>query len=525
MNKAVIYARYSSNHQREESIEGQLRECMTYAKRNELTVIDTYIDRALTGKTDARPSFLQMISDSATKTFDYVIVYTLDRFSRNRYDSATYKAKLKKNGVKVLSAKENIADDPSGILLESLLEGMAEYYSAELAQKVKRGMKENALSCRWASGVVPFGYVVDKDKHLQLDPETAPIVKDIFVRYANGELLSTIAKDLNNKGIHTRANKKWSRSSFHRMLQAEVYIGTFVWSDVKIENAVPAIISRDLFANVQTMIKKHQLNPDKKGNNVKSERYVLTTKLICGECGGNMVGMSGTAKNGTKHYYYSCYQKRHKLAECKNAAVRRELIEESIVAYTLKLLKDEKLFAHIVNEAYAAYTKSQNNGEVELLEKQAKKLQTMIDNATAAIMNGLNSKAIITKLQDAELNLEEVTAKLDLAKLHSQHFTLTRQHIAFFLMNALHMEIDQAKHYIIDIMLNKAIVKKQKDGTYAVTVLYNYANSEAFPNKRDFTITECVRNMFDMVVQTQHFANSLKFYKYYFSATFVIPAA
>ena len=136
--KAVIYARYSSDNQREESIEGQLRECTAYCQKNEITVVRTYIDRALSAKTDNRPDFQRMIKDSAKGLFDVVLVWKLDRFARNRYDSARYKAQLKKYGVKVLSATENISEGPEGIILESLLEGMAEYYSAELAEKVIR---------------------------------------------------------------------------------------------------------------------------------------------------------------------------------------------------------------------------------------------------------------------------------------------------------------------------------------------------------------------------------------------------
>ena len=165
------------SNQREESIEGQIRECTDFAKRQDITIVGSYIDRALTGKTDARPQFQKMISDSGKQLFDIVIVYTLDRFARNRYDSATYKAKLKKNGVKVISAKENITDDPSGIILESVLEGMAEYYSVELAQKVLRGMTENALDCKWLSGIIPLGYKLDDDKHLIIDDHAAPIVR------------------------------------------------------------------------------------------------------------------------------------------------------------------------------------------------------------------------------------------------------------------------------------------------------------------------------------------------------------
>ena len=158
--KAVIYARYSSDNQREESIDGQLRECMEYATYNEMQVVDNYIDRALSAKTDNRPNFQRMIKDSAKGIFDVIIVWKLDRFARNRYDSAHYKNILKKNGVKVVSATESISQDASGILLESMLEGYAEYYSAELAEKVKRGMTENALKGLWNGGQVPFGYVV-----------------------------------------------------------------------------------------------------------------------------------------------------------------------------------------------------------------------------------------------------------------------------------------------------------------------------------------------------------------------------
>ena len=155
---AVIYARYSSDNQREESIDGQIRECMEYCSRNGMTVIKEYIDRALSAKTDQRPDFQRMIKDSAKGLFDVVVVWKLDRFARNRYDSAHYKAVLKKNGVRVISAKENIADGPEGIILESMLEGMAEYYSAELSEKVIRGHTENALKCKYNGGTPTFGF-------------------------------------------------------------------------------------------------------------------------------------------------------------------------------------------------------------------------------------------------------------------------------------------------------------------------------------------------------------------------------
>ena len=182
MKNAVIYARFSSHAQNEQSIEGQLAECHAFAERNGLQIRHEYIDRALTGTTDKRPEFLRMIEDSKRKGFQFVIVYQLDRFARNRYDSATYKAKLKKNGVRVLSAKENITDDASGILIEGVLESMAEYYSAELSQKVKRGIAITASKCKFFGGGIPLGYKVDEEKRFIINEETAPIVKQMFCR-------------------------------------------------------------------------------------------------------------------------------------------------------------------------------------------------------------------------------------------------------------------------------------------------------------------------------------------------------
>ena len=159
--RAVIYARYSSDNQTEASIEGQLRECMEFAEHAGIDVIKSYIDRALSAKSDNRPEFQQMIKDSYKHAFDCIIVWKLDRFSRNRYDSAHYKALLRKNGVKVVSAKESISEGSEGIILESVLEGYAEYYSVELAEKVTRGMMDNALKAMSNGGITPLGYYLD----------------------------------------------------------------------------------------------------------------------------------------------------------------------------------------------------------------------------------------------------------------------------------------------------------------------------------------------------------------------------
>ena len=210
---AVIYARYSSDNQREESIEGQLRECKEYADQNGITVVRTYIDRALSAKTDSRRQFQQMIHDSATHTFEAVLVWKLDRFSRNRYDSAHYKRILKNNRVHVVSVTEPISNTPEGIMLESLLEGMAEYYSAELAEKVSRGHKENALKAKFNGGPVPLGYRIDSEHHYQIDPTTAPVVQEAFQRYAAGESIRSIIESLNARGIRNSRGNRFTKNT------------------------------------------------------------------------------------------------------------------------------------------------------------------------------------------------------------------------------------------------------------------------------------------------------------------------
>lgn len=139
--KAVIYARYSTDKQNEQSIEGQIRECLEYAEHNAITVVGNYIDRAFSAKTDNRPEFQKMIKDSNKHCFDIIIVWKLDRFARNRYDSAHYKALLKKNGVKVVSAKENIAEGSEGILLESVLEVWRNIILPSLPKRSAAGRK------------------------------------------------------------------------------------------------------------------------------------------------------------------------------------------------------------------------------------------------------------------------------------------------------------------------------------------------------------------------------------------------
>lgn len=318
--KAVIYARYSSDNQREESIEGQIRECTAFAEKNGMTVLKHYIDRAYSAKTDDRPQFQQMIKDSDKHLFDVILVWNLDRFARNRYDSARYKNQLKKNGVKVVSATELISEGSEGVLLESILEGMAEYYSADLSEKVSRGLTENALKCKHNGGPAPTGYIIDADHFLQIDPIKAPFVLEAFQRYAEGATMTDIRDWLNEKGVTNSVGKPMNYNTVQLMLRNRRYIGEYSFRDIVIPDGIPAIVPQELFDRVQDKMEKNKKAPARH----KAENdYLLTTKLYCGYCGAYLCGESGTSHTREVHHYYKCVSVKKHRKICHKRRSRR----------------------------------------------------------------------------------------------------------------------------------------------------------------------------------------------------------
>ena len=181
MKKVVFYGRYSSNNQTEQSIEEQLHVCQKFAELNDMQIIAEYVDRAISGKTDERPAFQKMITDSRKKQFEGVLVYKLDRFARNSFHAAIYKQKLKENGVRIISAMENIPDAPEGRLLEGIIIAMNEIYSEDLSQKVSRGLAESFSKGYYMKKIPPFGYQII-DRKLVIDETTAPYAGEIFER-------------------------------------------------------------------------------------------------------------------------------------------------------------------------------------------------------------------------------------------------------------------------------------------------------------------------------------------------------
>ncbi len=402
--KAVIYARYSSDNQREESIEGQIRECNAYAEKQGLTVLSTYIDRAFSAKTDNCPEFQRMVKDSGKHLFDAIIVWKLDRFARNRYDSAHYKAILRKNGVKVLSATETIAEDSTGILLESLLEGYAEFYSAELSEKVIRGRTENALKCKWNGGCLPVGLKIDEDKHYAVDPLTAPLVLEAFQMYAAGSSVKGIAEELSSKGVNSRHNAPMNVNSITNMLRNRKYIGEYKYRDVVHENGIPAIVSVELFNQVQERLAKNKKAPAR--FKAREEMYLLTTKLFCGQCGAFMVGESGTSKTGTIHQYYKCASAKKKKG-CKKKSVKKAWVENWVMTEIVNMLLDDNMVERIVDAVMEL--QERENVALPVLQKQLDETNRGIENLLNAIQQGIltpSTKERLEALEEARKELE-----------------------------------------------------------------------------------------------------------------------
>lgn len=405
MTRGVIYARYSSDNQREESIEGQIRENTAYAEKHGIEIVGTYIDRAYSAKTDNRPEFQRMIKDSAKKGFEVVIVWKLDRFSRNRYDSAKYKAALKKNDVRVVSATESISDGAEGIILESVLEGMAEYYSADLAEKVTRGMTENALKCRFNGGTIPYGFCIDDEQHYQIDPVQAPLVLEMFRRYAGGETMSDIVEDLNARGIRTAKSNHFNKNSLTRIFSNRKYIGEYRYKDIIVPDAIPAIVTQELFDRVTARLGQNQHAP---GKAKAPDRYLLTTKLFCGLCKVMMVGDSANKPNGIIYRYYKCAAaKRH---ECDKKAVRKDWIEDKVLAFLVTLLHDEETLDRIADEIIALLDKG--NEMILALESQLKNVRSSIQNIMKAIEMGVVTRNTKVRLQELETEEDRLVAAI-----------------------------------------------------------------------------------------------------------------
>ncbi|MDD2418783.1 MAG: recombinase family protein [Oscillospiraceae bacterium] len=448
--KGIIYARYSSDNQREESIEGQLRECKEFAEKNGITILNSYIDRALSAKTDNRPEFQRMIKDSAKQLFDVVIVWKLDRFARNRYVSAQYKAILRRNSVKVVSATESISEDSTGILLESLLEGYAEFYSAELSEKVIRGLTENALKCKYNGGGLPVGYAIDSEQYFQLDPLTAPVVLETFKLYDKGATLTDIARWMNEKGIYSYRNKPMRTDCVLRLLKNRRYLGEYRYKDIVHPDGIPKIVPLDLFERVQERLAKNKKAPARQ--KAKGDLYLLTTKLFCGLCGAYMVGESGTSgTQGKLHTYYKCATAKNKKS-CKKKTVRKQWIEDIVVNATMDVIMDDAAVEYIAD--LIMELQRRENVDLPRFKEQLHETEKSIDNMLNAIQQGIFNKSTKDRLDKLEAIKSDLEVKIIQEEMHSP--LLKREHITFWVHRFRKLDITKVeqRQRLIDSFVN-----------------------------------------------------------------------
>ncbi len=453
MKTAYAYARFSSDNQREESIDAQLRAIRAFCEREQISIVHVYTDRALSGTTDKRPQFRKMIEDAAAGDVDYVIVHKLDRFARNRFDSAFYRRQLKTHGVRLISVLEHFDDSPESIILESVIEGWNEYYSANLSREVMKGMKETALQCKHTGGRPPLGYVVNPDKTYGIDPESAETVKTIFRMYAEGRSYTEILRALD--GCVTGSGAPFGKNSLSDILRNEKYTGTYIFNRssskspdgrrnshrskdhgdmIRVPGGMPRIISDETFAAVQLRLRSHSQNAAGSARTV----YLLSGKLICGMCGSVMSGAtSRCGRNKAPYSYYVCGH-RSRTGRCDMPRLSANVIEGIVLDALDQMLSvsDEDLayIYQLVSDSVPVesdYIKSLRIERDDVLRRQENLARLLSDNPSSVLLNELRileqrEKTLTVAIDSASAptlrpHLEEITAfcrqRLDVKKM------------------------------------------------------------------------------------------------------------
>ena len=458
MKTAVIYARYSSDAQTEQSIEGQLRVCNDFAEKNNYLVVDTYIDRALTGTNDNRNEFQKMLKDSAKQVWDVVIVYKLDRFSRNKYESVIHKKTLKDNGVRIVSAMENIPDTPEGTLMETLLEGFNQYFSEELAQKVKRGMNESRQKGQFTGGSILYGYRVEKKK-VYIEEEQANIVREIYEKYASGVFVKDIIKDLTDRGIYHRG-KPFARTTLYNMLANEKYAGILRYGEEIFTNIYPRIVPEHVYNIVRQKVEENHF-----GKHDSTVQYLLKNKIVCGYCGKTISSESGTAKNGTVKRYYKCTGRKTCANDCAKSTMRKDTLEKLVIDTTFKMFENKELVSEVADKIIELHKKRMaDQSLLIMLTKEKNDTQKAIDNLIACMEQGIITNSTKKRISELEHKLEDLEEKI-LRERSKEKIQTSKEDIIKFIRTTLKKEPKQ----ILKLLIDKIILFDDK-----IEIYYNY---------------------------------------------------
>lgn len=451
---AVAYARYSSTGQRDVSIEQQLADIRLFAKREGYTIVHEYADHAKSGfkNTSARTAFQQMISSAAEGSYDTIIAWKVDRFGRNREDSAIYKGKLRRYGVRVLYAMEPIPEGSAGVLLEGMLEATAEWYSRQLSENVTRGMNDNAMKCLY-NGTRIYGYSVNSFHRYAINPEEAAVVRDIFSLYRSGYSSARIAKDLNSRGLLTPRGYPWTGQGILRIISNERYTGVYIWGDVRTPGGIPAIISESDFEEAQRMKKKTARHVEQ-----GAVDYLLTGKAFCGLCGGSVVGDSGTGKSGKRHYYYSCYNHKHNKS-CEKKSISKDSLEETVISFVLDHVLSDDQIEKTADAVMALQAEELKSSPLVAIESEYRDILRKIDNINNAIAAGIWNSSTSAKLKSLEDSAETLRVSIETLK-YSQAQLLDRDRVLFFLHQFTKRDRSDPllRQHIIDTFINSVYV-------------------------------------------------------------------
>ena len=424
---AVAYVRYSSAGQRDVSIEQQLADIRAFAKREGYTIVHEYADHARSGfkNTSARTAFQSMIAAASDGSYDTIIAWKVDRFGRNREDSAIYKGKLRRFGVRVLYAMEPIPEGSAGVLLEGMLEATAEWYSRQLSENVTRGMTDNAMKCLY-NGTRIIGYSRGPDGRYALNPDEAAVVRNIFDLYTSGWSAARIARQLNAHGLRTSRGCAWNPESLIRVISNERYTGVYIWGDIRVPDGMPAIVDRKTFDEAQRMKKKT-------GRHIEqgSVDFLLTGKAFCGHCGSAMIGDSGTGKNGTRHYYYTC-QAHKARKDCDKKSVQKDALEDHVVSFVLDVALSDPQIEKTADAVIQLQEEELKHSPLSAMEAEYEETKKKIQNINNAIAAGIWNTSTSAMLKELETAAEDLRISCETLR-YSQTQLMDRDRVIFFL--------------------------------------------------------------------------------------------
>lgn len=483
---AVAYARFSSDNQREESITAQLRAIREYAEKHGITVIREYTDEAESATTDDRPGFLRMISDLRDGLrVDLVLIHKFDRFARNRYDSAVYKREIQRAGARLVAVAQPLDDSPESIILEAMLEAMAEYYSKNLARETMKGMRETAYQAKHTGGRPPLGYDVDPEtKRYVINEHEAQAIRLIFSMTLEGHGYSEIIDALNARGYRTKAGQPFGKNSIHDILRNEKYAGVYVFNRaasaqlgkrnnhaskpeeeiIRLPDAIPAIISRDEWRRVQAIMDaRKQTAPRRKGNVL----YILTGYIYCGECGGAMTGSSAVGgRNHTRYHLYVCNTKR-RLRTCHNPNIRKELVEGFVLDEIAGLFMPEHIdeLAEKLEERYQAQASEIDAGYREIAAA-LDEVRRRMDNIFEALETG-GMRPDVAGPRANELAEQKALLESQLAEVEMRRsLVLTRDKILEYLKKHQQALVDRtdesACRHLVEAYVDRVTVYRDR---------------------------------------------------------------